>query len=355
MIPVENIYFLLCYAWNRFDEGDMAAISSLKFDNAADLLGHVLYQGVGRLFKKGLDRGYLEREELLSTLRGRIDINQTARFNLHRGNRAFCRFDEFEYDILQNRIIKSTIRLLLRTDGLDISLREQLFKMFRRMSGISEIELSSSVFSHVIIHRNNSFYGFLLDVCEFIFSCAIPDEQQGKYAFTHFLRDETRMRLLFQQFVFNFYTKEQTRFVVKSDRISWPAEALLPGREDDLRRLPGMETDISLHSTGKSIIIDTKYYADVLKSKYEGLAKVNSGNLYQIYAYLRSLEVRGFPVNQAEGVLLYPTNGYEVDLGWKISGHLIKVRTIDLGLHWREISDNLLGIIGVEPPVKKRQ
>ena len=324
----------------------MAVVSSLNFNSAADLLAHVLCQGVGRILRKGLDRGYVEQEEILNLIRGRIDVNHTGRHNLHRRGRALCRFDEFEFDILQNRIIKSTIRLLLRLEGLSEKLRKELWLIYKRLPNISEIELDPSVFPRVTIHRNNRYYRFLLHVCELIVSYTMPDEQRGKYRFKEFWRDEVRMRLLFQDFVFYFYQKEQTAYAVKSDVIKWPAEALSPGREEDLLRLPKMLTDVSLRSSERTIILDTKYYAEVLQSKYQGKGKVNSANLYQIHAYLKSLEAKQYPDNKAEGILLYPTNGYEVDLAWKISGHVMRVRTIDLGRDWRDISKQLLDIIG---------
>ena len=345
MIPVENIYYLLCYAWNHFDEGDMAALASLETDSPVDLLAYALWQGVSRIFRRGLDKGYLEQEDILSALRGRIDVGYTIRRNLHKRGLALCRFDEFETDILLNRIIKSTIQLLLRMQGLDKSIKEKLSGVYQRFPFLTDIELKPSVFSRLTLHRNNSHYRFTLNICELIVSYAIPDEKTGNFYFRDFLRDEVKMALLFQHFVFNFYSKEQQTFTVKSDSIKWLAEALSVEREGDLSYLPGMITDISMHSPDRSIIIDTKYYAEVLKSKYKGHAKVNSSNLYQLHAYLKNLENKGFPLNQAEGILLYPTNGYKVDLAWKISGHVIRVRTIDLGMHWRDIAKRLLKII----------
>ena len=85
---------------------------------------------------------------------------------------------------------------------------------------------------------------------------------------------------------------------------------------------------------------------DVLKSKYGGNPKVSSANLYQIHTYLSSLEAKGYPDNVAEGLLLYPTNGYVVDLAWNIRGHTVSVRTLDLGCDWRSIHKTLLEIVG---------
>ncbi|MFZ4440870.1 MAG: hypothetical protein ACOYOS_20850, partial [Syntrophales bacterium] len=65
-----------------------------------------------------------------------------------------------------------------------------------------------------------------------------------------------------------------------------------------------------------------------------------------IHTYLSSLEGKSYPDNMAEGLLLYPTNGYQVDLAWNIRGHTIRVKTLDLGLDWRNIRKSLLEITG---------
>lgn len=345
MIPIENIYFLLCYAWDRFDEGGMAQIEKSDFTDAADLFATVLISGVGRLLRQGLDRGYLEHEEVLSTIRGRIDVSYTVRHGLHRKGRVLCRFDELEYNVLQNRIVKSTLKRLIKVEGLDSSLREKLVGLTRRMSEIEEIPLNQKIFKRVKIHRNNRFYRFLLNICELVVSYTSPDERTGAYRFREFLQDEKRMPMIFQQFVFNFMRREQRDYRVSVDRLKWPARAFSQDREGDLDFLPGMETDISLRSNERTVIVDTKYYAQALTSRFEGSIKAHSGNLYQMHAYLSSLEDRKFPDNTAEGVLLYPTNGSDVDLAWIIKGHVLRVRTVNLAQNWRDIRNDLLGIL----------
>ena len=346
MIPIENIYYLLCYAWNRFDEGEMADMASIDFKNALDLLACVLYRGISRLLRKGLDRGYVEREETLGFIHGRIDLGYTVLHGLHRRGRARCRFDELIHDVLHNQILKSTIRLLLYEENLDSSLKEKLRGIYRRLSGIREIRLNPAIFSRLVIHKNNRYYRFLLHICELITAYTIPDEHRGTYRFINFLRDEKRMAYIFQQFVFNFLVKEQSTYNVRAECLDWPAEPIDPGRQEDLKFLPAMYTDISLRSSQSTLIIDTKYYVDALKSKYGGKPKVSAENLYQIHTYLSSLEIKDYPDNMAEGLLLYPVNGYQVDLAWNIRGHTIRVRTLNLGLDWRSIHKSLLDIIG---------
>jgi len=347
MIPVQNIYYLLCYAWNHFEEGGMTDVAGSKFEKVPDLLASVLCRGVGRLLKKGLDRGYLEQEEVLSTIRGRIDVGYTGSHGLDRHGRALCRFDELEYDILHNRILKSTLRRLLQLPDLDPEISNQVRGVYRRLTDIREIPLTANVFKRTTIHRNNRYYRFLLHICELIATYSLPDDKAGGYRFLDFLRDEGRMARLFERFVFNFYLGEQRVYYVHADRLDWPVEVGGEGREADLNYLPAMYTDVTLRSMSRTLIIDTKYYQEALTSKYGGAPKVSSGNLYQINTYLSSLEPCGFPDCMADGLLLYPTNGYHLDLAWRIKGHNVSVKTLDLSRKWQEIHNQLLDIAGI--------
>lgn len=347
MIPVQNIYYLLCYAWNHFEEGAMTDVAASDFEKVPDLLASVLCQGIGRLLKKGFDRGYVEQEEILSTIRGRIDLGYTGRHGLDRHGRALCQFDELEYDVLHNRILKSTLRRLLQLPDLDPKISNQVRGVDRRLTDIRVIPLTANAFKRTTIHRNNRYYRFLLHICELIATYSLPDDKAGGYRFLDFLRDEGRMARLFERFVFNFYAREQRVYCVNAERLDWPVEVGGEGREADLNYLPAMYTDMTLRSTTRTLIIDTKYYKAALISKYGGAPKVNSGNLYQINTYLSSLESCGAPDSVADGLLLYPTNGYHLDLAWKIKGHNVNVKTLDLSLDWRDIHRQLLDIAGI--------
>ena len=76
-VPIENIYYLLCYAWNRLDERDLVHVTSTDYTHLLDLLARVLVFGTSHLIKRGLDRGYILESEDLRMLRGRINISTT--------------------------------------------------------------------------------------------------------------------------------------------------------------------------------------------------------------------------------------------------------------------------------------
>ncbi len=51
-----------------------------------------------------------------------------------------------------------------------------------------------------------------------------------------------------------------------------------------------MQTDIMLSHAGRTLIIDAKYYEHSLQQLYDSYS-VHSGNLYQIFTYVKNKEV----------------------------------------------------------------
>ena len=148
--------------------------------------------------------------------------------------------------------------------------------------------------------------------------------------------------MVFEDFVRNFFRSEQTEFSVRSEIIKWHVTAAEP---HSISYLPEMVTDISLRSPSRTIIIDTKYYRQTLSSNW-GSEKIRSAHLYQLFAYLKNLEPRGGTDASAAGVLLYPTVGQNLDLHYVLGGHHVRIKTLDLNVHWKRIHAELLGIIG---------
>lgn len=339
-IPIQNIYYLLCYAWNKLEERDIVDVKSVDTTNLADLFAKVLISGVTHLLKRGIDRNYIGFHDELQTLRGKVDFPTTISRNLIKRARAQCYFDELDHDILHNQILKKTIYNLILVDELNDKLRDELIRVYRYFYKISDVKISQKAFKSVRLNRNNYFYSFLLNICELIYENLLPSEDKGKTRFRDFLRDEKQMAYLFEEFVRNFYRIEQKEFKVTREDIKWK----FIGSEEAMRLLPKMQTDISLISSDRKIIIDAKYYKEALKLNFDS-EKLNSSNLYQINSYLSQIEDDDEISRNATGVLLYPTNRQDLNLNYKYKTHTISIRTIDLNKDWKEIHKNLLTII----------
>lgn len=342
-IPIENIYYLLCYAWNKLDEKDRANVSAQDYAKLLDLLAKVLINSTRILIKRGIDRNYIDVTREFSGVKGKLEMSETVKNHLHLKQKTICSFDEFSANILTNQILAVTLKRLIKIRDLDSELKGEIKNLLRHFTDIEKIELKRSTFSKIRLHRNNKFYGFILNVCELIYENSMPSEKPGELQFSDFTRDERKMGILFETFLRNFYANEQSVFRVRRENIYWQFDA---ADQQDLRFLPQMQTDITLENNESKIIIDAKFYKETLKSNYSS-QKISSANLYQLFSYLLNQQTLEPKTSTATGILIYPTVEQEYNLKFNYSGHKIFIKTVDLNENWRDIEKRLKSIISI--------
>jgi len=340
-IPIQNVYYLLCYAWDKLDESDIVDVKAICTTELIDLFAKILINSTAHILKQGLDRYYVENEHVVNGIKGKLNISASVKQNTLPSNKTICLYDEFDYNILHNQILKTTISKLLRVKNIDNDLKDELHLLFRKLPPISEIQIRNSHFKQIRLHRNNYNYDFVLKVCQIINENLFIDESSGIYKFKNFLREEKAMARLFESFVRNFYKIEQSDFKVKREDIKWN---FVTENEIDLRMLPKMETDISLISSSRKIIIDTKFYKEAFGTRF-AQDKVNSNHLYQLFSYLINQESDLERTKNCEGVLLYPAVDNDFRFSYSFENHRIKVLSINLNQDWFNIKKDLLEII----------
>jgi len=343
-IPVKNIYYLLCYAWDTLEFGDLAQVDDDNFDSIESLLAKVLLESTDTLFKRGLTHDYIETEAEIAGIKGRIDFDMSRRRQLFRQGKAHCRFDDFTPNVLPNQIIKSTLKRLMRLNSIPAKLRESLRVQHSRLMFVDSIELQSEHFRRVSIHSSNTLYCFLMNICSLVFHNTGVQENGQERSFRDFLRDEKKMARLFEAFIRNFYQREQTRYRSGADTIAWQ---FAPESTGNLDLFPRMVTDITLASAFEKIIIEVKYYPEAMVQNRFGDFRLRSNNLYQLFAYLNNVALSSeHPGNaHCSGILLYPTVHESIDETYNLANHTIRIYTLNLNQPWQGIRNDLLGLI----------
>jgi 5-methylcytosine-specific restriction enzyme subunit McrC len=185
-------------------------------------------------------------------------------------------------------------------------------------------------------------YRFILNVCELIHTESLATTEAGDVFFRDFDRNEAIMGVLFEEFVRNFYDKEQNLYRVSSPRVQWDLDPAL-STSCGIDLLPAMRSDICLDSVEDKMIIDCKFYADAFQHHYDK-RKFVSQNLYQIFCYLKNQSVKpGW--QSVRGMLLYPTTDEQIDEMVHIQGHEIRIATINLAQDWTCVSQDLLNLL----------
>ena len=70
MIRIQNIYYMLSYAFQVLNEDGYKQVATEEFENAAELCAAILIKGVSSQLKRGLGKEYIVQTEELSSLRG---------------------------------------------------------------------------------------------------------------------------------------------------------------------------------------------------------------------------------------------------------------------------------------------
>jgi len=340
LIPIKNLYFILCYSWGRLDEGALVDVSVDEIKAPQDLLARVLINGANKLLKEGLDRGYIEELEETASLRGKIDFSASIRKMLFHQGKAAVLVDDLSHNILHNQILKTTINALIKNVEIERKLHSELQVIERSLRSIDLINLNSSTFKRVQLHQNNSFYSFLMNVCELIYHNSQPDSEGGEVKFRDFTRDEVKMRKVFQDFALNFYKLNQSKYSVDPERLHWDSV----DSDDDSWMFPFMYTDVTLSSPNRKIVLDTKYYQEAFQNNW-GKQTIRSDHLYQLNTYLDYTKPPINPNAKLDGILLYPATNDEFTLKKHTRGHQIIVAAVDLRKDWKAISNRLLELI----------
>ena len=107
---------MLTYAFQVLNEQGYKDMATEKFDNVAELCSAILAKGVSIQIKRGLGREYLQKTEMLTTVKGRIEVSETVKTMSLLKQQMVCSHDDFSVNSYMNRILKTTMELLLRSD-----------------------------------------------------------------------------------------------------------------------------------------------------------------------------------------------------------------------------------------------
>lgn len=337
MIRIQNIYYMLAYAFQVLNEQGYKNIATEDFDNTAELCAAILARGISMQIKRGLGKEYIPRTEALSALRGKIDISETVKTQALQRRQMVCSYDEFSVDSYMNRIIKSTMLLLLRAD-ITKARKKELRKLLVFLDDVETIDLHS-VNWNMQYNRNNQTYRMLISVCYLVVKGLLQTQSDGTTKLMDFL-DEQRMHRLYEKFILEYFRREYPQITANASQIPWQLD------DDMSAMLPVMQTDIMLSHGEKTLIIDAKYYAHSTQIQFDKYT-LHSGNLYQIFTYVKNKETELSSVpHEVSGMLLYARTDEDIypENEYRMSGNRIEVRTLNLDGDFDSIREQLDGI-----------
>jgi 5-methylcytosine-specific restriction enzyme subunit McrC len=274
-----------------------------------------------RLLRQGLRAHYVEYEDNLTTLRGRLLVQQNMRANALTPYRFFCRHEQFSLDRPENRLIRAALDRLARVDDSDCR---------RRAAGLAdllhEIPRSRDIAGDFRAWRDDRFmlaYGEIRGTAAWILDQLGPAPVAGG---TRLFGRFVRMNDVFERYVARWLQSRLPtgwRVVLQAEGLG-DGHCLFATRIGEQRRL---QPDIVIMNPEKQIVavLDTKW-----KHRPDKLAY---GDLYQLFAYAKHFLGATGPRMAA---LLYPYNSSSqgsADTGfWFANDRDIKGRCLLFGL-----------------------
>lgn len=335
MIRIQNIYYMLAYAFQVLHEQGYKDVATEEFKNTAELLSAILCRGVSIQIKRGLCRQYITAEEPLGSPRGKIEIGESIKTQAIRKKQLVCAYDEFSIDAYTNRIIKTTMELLLRAN-ISKSRKKELRKLLIYFDGVSVLD-THSINWNIQYDRNNQTYRMIVEVCHLVIKGLLQTSTDGSTRIMEYADDQT-MAKLYEKFILGYFQREHSDIKAYSPQIAWQVT-------DGYRNLlPTMQSDIviSNRETKKTLIIDAKFYSHNMQTKAPyNTQTIHSGNLYQIFTYVKNWDAT--PDETVSGMLLYARTDDTIqpDNDYQMSGNRISVKTLDLNNDFSVIANTL--------------
>lgn len=243
-----------------------------------------------KLVQKGIKSDYVQKEENLKFLKGKLKISEQIKQNSVHKERFFVQYEEFNSDKIENRLIKTTLEYLYKKSKSNKNqqrIREFLFVF-------DEIKISHNIktdFEKIKLNRQMKDYEQVLLWCKtFLLENSFSPYKGNDIAFA-LLFD---MNLLFESYVYDYLRKNGKFENIKNqDKKHHLAYENQNGKF-------ALKPDIVIDE-GK-IIVDTKWKILSLEKSNQGISQ---SDMYQLYAYGTKYE------NCEKLYLIYPKDEVE--------------------------------------------
>lgn len=347
-IPVRNLWLLMLYASDLFRMRGLGKVGLEDSpDDLPDLVAEMLARAVELRQRRHLSFGYSSRDARLNRVRGRIDVLTTERHQLLGRGLVACRFDELTVDTPRNRFVHAALEMISRiVRRKDVAYRCRCLASSMKAMGVSGEMPTRARMSTERFGRNDADDQFMVAAAKLALDLTLPTEGAGSTVLSLPGREEAWVRRLFERAVGGFYAvvlSPHGWHVQCGKRLEWQVEAETAGIG---KILPMMKTDVVLdhQASGQRIVIDTKFTSIVTSGWYRE-ETLRSGYVYQIYAYLHSQIAKGDVLaDKANGLLLHPAIGKEIDELVIIQGQKIRFATVDLAASSEDFRTRLLSL-----------
>jgi len=219
---------------------------------------------VEKVIKKGIKSNYILKTENQNFLKGKLKINEHIKKNYIHKERFFVEYDEYLPDIVENQIIKTTLKKLSKLSH-NFKNQKRIREFLFVFDGIREIYNPKNSFSRIIKNRMMNYYEKVLGFSKVFLLQETLIPYKGKNEVFALLFD---MNVLFENYVESLLKNSK----IKNLQTKFSREYLLS--ENTI----GLEPDYMFKLNNELIIADAKYKILEKKLKRE--------DVFQVYSYM---------------------------------------------------------------------
>ena len=325
---------------------DLGSITDLAWqrETLLEIFIRIFCNKLTEAVRKGMPRRYVEHEDDLSALRGRLNVGRQFTRHAVNPSRLACRFDVFSDDTALNRIMKAAVVHLSRMSRSSAN-QQRLHELAFVYADIAEILPSALRWDEVTIDRTNRRWQELLDMARLFLLNRYQTTTGGTDQGTALLFE---MNTLFEEYIGRLIS----RTLAGTDlTVSLQGGRLFCLSADTSERgLFQTKPDILIRRAGTvTHVIDTKWKR--ISSRIDDPKQgVSQSDVYQMMAYAQLYHAPRL-------TLLYPHHpglgsGELVHARYQITGHetILETASIDVA-NGDNMLDRIRRLLLVDEPV----
>lgn len=269
------IRMIACLKDSPFRNIDKAHINSMRFP-LLEIFITAFISEFEILLKKGVNQSYQTKEENLNYFKSRLLITKNIKVNLVNRARFYVEYDEFQLDIPQNRILKSTLKYL-QCKTVSVKNKSRLFNYLNILGEIPESSNYESDFSKIT--TQNRLFAHYQQILEWSKIFLLGN------SFTTYKGKSLNRAILFpMEKIFEAYVSAGIqKFITSYNLNKQDRRYFLIDKHDGQSRFRLIPDNV-LRSDKSILVLDTKWKI-IDEKKVTKNYFIDSSDMYQMYAY----------------------------------------------------------------------